>query len=45
MLKEAKLPTYFFEEAFNTACYTQNITLINKHGVIGRVGILAKGKI
>ena len=33
MLEEAKLPTYFWAEAVNTACYTQNITLINRHGV------------
>ena len=33
MLEEAKLPTYFWEEAINTACFTQNCTLINKHGV------------
>ena len=33
MLEEAKLPTYFWAEAVNTACYTQNITLINKRGV------------
>ncbi|KAK1359193.1 hypothetical protein POM88_043667 [Heracleum sosnowskyi] len=33
MLEEAKLPTYFWAEAVNTACYTQNLTLINRHGV------------
>ena len=33
MLEEAKLPTYFWEEAINTACFTQNCTLINRHGV------------
>ena len=33
MMEEAKLPTYFWVEAVNKACYTQNITLINGHGV------------
>ena len=33
MLEEKKLPTYFWEEAINTACFTQNCTLINRHGV------------
>ncbi|KAK1363984.1 hypothetical protein POM88_039545 [Heracleum sosnowskyi] len=33
MLHDAKLPTYFWAEVINTACYTQNRTLINKtHG-------------
>ncbi|KAL8097413.1 hypothetical protein AgCh_030516 [Apium graveolens] len=32
MLEEAKLPTYFWDEAVQTACFTQNATLINKHG-------------
>ena len=32
MLEDAQLPTYFWAEAINTACYTQNSTLINKHG-------------
>ncbi|KAL8115181.1 hypothetical protein AgCh_021856 [Apium graveolens] len=32
MLEEAKLPTYFWAEAMQTACFTQNATLINKHG-------------
>ncbi|KAL8104298.1 hypothetical protein AgCh_028500 [Apium graveolens] len=32
MLEEAKLPTYFWAEAVQTACFTQNATLINKHG-------------
>ena len=32
MLDEAKLPTYFWAEAVETACFTQNATLINKHG-------------
>ena len=31
MLNEAKLPLYFWAEAVNTACYTQNRTLINKN--------------
>ena len=30
MLNEANLPLYFWAEAVNTACYTQNRTLINK---------------
>ena len=29
MLEEAKLPTYFWAEAVQTACFTQNATLIN----------------
>ena len=33
MLQEANLPTYFWEEAINTACFTQNCTFINMHGV------------
>ncbi|KAL8108993.1 hypothetical protein AgCh_025187 [Apium graveolens] len=33
MLQDANLPTSFWEEAVNTACYTQNRYLINKmHG-------------
>ncbi|KAL8124629.1 hypothetical protein AgCh_012324 [Apium graveolens] len=32
MLEEVKLPTYFWAEAVQTACFTQNATLINKHG-------------
>ncbi|KAL8107223.1 hypothetical protein AgCh_023874 [Apium graveolens] len=33
MLQDVRLPTNFWEEAVNTACYTQNIYLINKaHG-------------
>ncbi|KAL8089165.1 hypothetical protein AgCh_038802 [Apium graveolens] len=33
ILQDAKLPTSFWEEAVNTACYTQNKYLINKvHG-------------
>ena len=30
MLSESRLPMYFWAEAFNNACYTQNRTLINK---------------
>ncbi|KAL8092455.1 hypothetical protein AgCh_034658 [Apium graveolens] len=33
LLEEAKLPIYFWAEAVNTTCYTQNVTLINRHGV------------
>ncbi|KAL8088105.1 hypothetical protein AgCh_038029 [Apium graveolens] len=32
MLDEAKLPTYFWVETVQIACFTQNATLINKHG-------------
>ncbi|KAL8148288.1 hypothetical protein AgCh_005602 [Apium graveolens] len=32
ILDEAKLPTYFWVEAVQTTCFTQNATLINKHG-------------
>ena len=32
MLAEAKLPTYFWAEAVNNACFTQNCTLVNMHG-------------
>ncbi|KAL8089687.1 hypothetical protein AgCh_039243 [Apium graveolens] len=32
MLDEAKLPTYFWDEAVETAYFTQNATLINRHG-------------
>ncbi|KAL8091492.1 hypothetical protein AgCh_033925 [Apium graveolens] len=32
MLDEAKLSTYFWAEAVQIACFTQNATLINKHG-------------
>ncbi|KAL8089377.1 hypothetical protein AgCh_038989 [Apium graveolens] len=31
MLQDAKLPTSFWEEALNTACYTQNRYLINNN--------------
>ena len=30
MLSTSRLPIYFWTEAVNTACYTQNRTLINK---------------
>ena len=30
VLEESKLPTYFWSEAINTACYTQNISIINQ---------------
>ncbi|KAL8157708.1 hypothetical protein AgCh_002420 [Apium graveolens] len=30
MLEESKLPTYFWAEAVNCVCYTQNISLINQ---------------
>ena len=30
MLEESKLPTYFWAEAINTSCYTQNISVINQ---------------
>ena len=30
MLEESKLPTYFWAEAINTICYTQNISIINQ---------------
>ena len=30
MLNQSKLPIYFCVEVFNTACYTQNRTLINR---------------
>ena len=33
ILEEVNLPTYFWEEAINTTCFTQNCTLINRHGV------------
>ena len=32
MLAKAKLPTYFWVEYMNTACFTQNCTLVNMHG-------------
>ena len=30
MLEESKLPTYFWAEAINTACYTSNISILNQ---------------
>ena len=30
MLEESKLPTYFWPEAINTACYTHNISIVNQ---------------
>ena len=30
MVEESKLPTYLWAEAINTACYTQNISIINQ---------------
>ena len=33
LIEEAKLSTYFWVEAVSTACFTQNGTLINKHGI------------
>ncbi|XP_063948047.1 uncharacterized protein LOC135152146 [Daucus carota subsp. sativus] len=30
MINEAQLPTYFWDEAVNTACFTQNISFITK---------------
>ena len=30
MLEESKIPTYFWAEVVNCACYTQNISLINQ---------------
>ena len=30
MLEESKVPTYFWAEAINTACYTQNISIVNQ---------------
>ena len=33
MLEDSKLPTYFWAEAINTVCFTQNISIINlAHG-------------
>ncbi|KAL8134553.1 hypothetical protein AgCh_009536 [Apium graveolens] len=32
MLEEGKLPTYFWAEAVQTVFFTQNATLINRHG-------------
>ena len=44
MLNESKLPTYFWAEAVNTACYTQNRTLINKDHGKTSYEIMAKKK-
>lgn len=33
MLKEAKLPIYFWAEVVNILCFTQNSTLVNRHGM------------
>ena len=33
MLEEARLPTYFWAEAVSTTCFTQNCTLIDRHGM------------
>ena len=33
MLVEAKLPTYFWAKDVNTACFTQNCTIVNVHGI------------
>ena len=30
MLEESKFPTYFWAEAIDTSCYTQNISIINQ---------------
>ena len=30
VLEESKLPTYFWAEIINTACYTQNISIVNQ---------------
>ena len=30
ILEESKLPTYLWAEAINTACYTQNISIVNQ---------------
>ncbi|KAL8124784.1 hypothetical protein AgCh_012441 [Apium graveolens] len=44
MLQDAKLPTSFWEEAVNTACYTQNIYLINKAHDKSPYSIMSKRK-
>ncbi|KAL8091394.1 hypothetical protein AgCh_033851 [Apium graveolens] len=44
MLQDAKLPTSFWEEAVNTACYTQNRYLINKNLGKSPYSILSKRK-
>ncbi|KAL8109911.1 hypothetical protein AgCh_025854 [Apium graveolens] len=44
MLQDAKLPTSFWEEAVNTACYTHNIYLINKAYSRSPYSIMSKRK-
>ncbi|KAL8088575.1 hypothetical protein AgCh_038380 [Apium graveolens] len=44
MLQDAKLPTSFWEEAVNIACYTQNRYLINKNLGKSPYSILSKRK-
>ncbi|KAL8116646.1 hypothetical protein AgCh_022988 [Apium graveolens] len=44
MLQDSKLPTSFWEEAINTACYTQNRYLINKNIGKSPYSILSKRK-
>ncbi|KAL8097340.1 hypothetical protein AgCh_030470 [Apium graveolens] len=44
MLQDAKLPTSFWEEAVNTACYTQNRYLINKAHDKSPYSIMSKRK-
>ncbi|KAL8112705.1 hypothetical protein AgCh_020140 [Apium graveolens] len=44
MLQDAKLPTSFWEEVVNTACYTQNRYLINKNLGKSPYSILSKRK-
>ncbi|KAL8132633.1 hypothetical protein AgCh_008205 [Apium graveolens] len=44
MLQDAKMPTSFWEEAVNTACYTQNRYLINKNLGKSPYSILSKRK-
>ncbi|KAL8124807.1 hypothetical protein AgCh_012454 [Apium graveolens] len=44
MLQDAKLPTSFWEEAVNTACYTQNKYLINKAHSKSPFSIMSKRK-
>ena len=44
LLQDAKLPISFWEEAFNTACYTQNRYLINKAHGKSPYSIMSKSK-
>ncbi|KAL8134558.1 hypothetical protein AgCh_009540 [Apium graveolens] len=44
MLQDSKLPTRFWEEAVNTACYTQNKYVINKNLGKSPYSILSKRK-